>query len=217
YELLDPAFAKEGITPKYQTIMSKGWMAPLISAKAENKDRIIKFFEYCISEEGQRTIILGKENETYTVNDGKPELKPEIRELKNQNNQAELAKYGLVTAFPCFIMPKQFNDYEREYSLRTNPQFVADQEKANKYIQDVFELGLGDIGPAVGTKDFTKYSKVVEKFSRSALKAMIAKDDKDFDKNFDDAINEAKKMGAEDIEELLTQNHKNSISELEGE
>ena len=211
YELLDPAFAKEGITPKYQTILSKGWMAPLISSNAKNKDRIIKFFEYCLSERGQRTIILGKEGETYDLKDGEPALKPEIRALKNSNDQAALSKYGLISTFPCFIMPQQFNDYEREYSLRENKNFVADQEKANRYIHDVFKIGLGDIGPVAGTKDSVLYTKVVEKFSRSALKAIIAKSEKDFEKNFEDGVAEAKKAGSETIEKLLTENYLKNI------
>ena len=63
-----------------------GWTVTLISKNAKNPAKAIRLFYYLMSEEGQRTITLGKKGESWDVIDGKEQFKPEILKMREERN-----------------------------------------------------------------------------------------------------------------------------------
>lgn len=213
YEILDPAFAAEGVTPQYPTVKSKGWMTAVITKNAKQPDRLIKFLEFCYSELGQRTMIMGKEGETYDMVDGVPKMREEYIQLKLENNTQELNKLGF-TNFAPFLMRKKYLDlYEAPILQGKRPELEGDWEKMNKYATDLYAKGLGDIGPRMGSKDYISYSRVMEQFMKNMLKMMSAKTDEDFESLYEAGVKNADNAGAADVEALLTKNHQYELEQ----
>lgn len=214
YEIVDPAFASEGVTPQYPTVKSKGWMTAVITKNAKQPDRLIKFLEFCYSELGQRTMIMGKEGETYDMVDGVPKMREEYVQFKLDNNTQELNKLGFNNFAP-FLMRKKYLDlYETPILQGKRPELEGDWEKMNRYATDLYAKGLGDIGPRMGSKDYVSYSRVMEQFMKNMLKMMSAKTDEDFESLYETGVKNADNAGAAEVEALLTKNHQYELEQL---
>ncbi|MGE5614135.1 MAG: hypothetical protein ACM3XR_06985, partial [Bacillota bacterium] len=67
-----------GKDPQFAGGRGAGWVGSMVTKNAKNPGRIIRYFQYCWSDEGQLTNLFGKEGETYEMKDGLPYYKPEI-------------------------------------------------------------------------------------------------------------------------------------------
>lgn len=76
-----------------------GWTVTLISKRCKNPDRAIQFMSYLLSERGQRLTYLGIEDITYEMQNGKPVLKEEARNLLDTDRAAYDRKYGAFNAY----------------------------------------------------------------------------------------------------------------------
>ena len=76
-----------------------GWTVTLISKNCKDPERAIAFLDYLISEHGQKLTYLGVEGVTYDMVDGKPVLKPEVKELLDSDRDAYDALYGADDAY----------------------------------------------------------------------------------------------------------------------
>ncbi len=71
-----------------------GWELTMISKNCKNPDRAIKLMTYGLSEDGQKTVYLGKEGETYDMVDNKPVIKDEVNKMKNSDMATFKQKYN---------------------------------------------------------------------------------------------------------------------------
>lgn len=78
---------------------SNGWTVTLISKNCERPDRAIELLSYIMSGDGQKLIYLGVEGVTYDMVDGKPVIKPEVKELLNTNRAEYNRIYGADDAY----------------------------------------------------------------------------------------------------------------------
>lgn len=78
---------------------SNGWTVTLISKNCERPDRAIEFLSYFISEQGQKMTYLGVEGEMYDMVDGKPVLRPEVKNLLNTDRMEYDRIYGANNAY----------------------------------------------------------------------------------------------------------------------
>lgn len=214
YEMINPPFAEEGVTPKYPNLKSKGWMTAVITNNAKQPERLIKFFEFLFSNEGQRTILLGKEGVTYSFVDSRPTLKDNVIQYLLENNTAELNKLGLGSTFAFAVRGRYVEPYSRAQLLGKRPELESDYQKMSKYAVDLFELGLGDIGPRMGSNEYLTYSRVMEQFMRNMLKMLSAKSDEEFEKLYSEGVESAEKAGAGQVEQYLTQNHRFELQQI---
>ncbi|MBO7356898.1 MAG: extracellular solute-binding protein [Lachnospiraceae bacterium] len=81
----DPVLPSTGIT---------GWTVTMISKNCKDPGRAIKFMDYLMSEHGQKLLYLGVEGVTYTEEDGKIEIVPEVKELLNRDREEYDEKYA---------------------------------------------------------------------------------------------------------------------------
>lgn len=71
-----------------------GWELTMITKNCKKPDRAIKLMTYGMSDDGQKTVYLGKEGETYDMVDGKPVIKDEVNKLKNSDMATFKQKYN---------------------------------------------------------------------------------------------------------------------------
>ena len=71
-----------------------GWTVTLISKNCAHPDRAIEFMDYLMSEHGQLMTYLGVEGKTYDMVDGKPVIKPEVRDVLNTDRRKYDKLYG---------------------------------------------------------------------------------------------------------------------------
>lgn len=165
--------------PKLSVAGYSGWEYTMITKNNKNPERAIKFLSYGLSDEGQKTVYLGKEGETYDMVDGKPVIKDEVNKLKNSDMATFKQKYntfGEIWMFNSSMMnlwepdPGQpFNQYREwakgksaHYGVYDNNRPVADSDE-------------GEI-----------LAKAENKWGEILPKLLMAKSDADFDKIWKD-------------------------------
>ena len=94
YLAVDGPKNANGDDPTLTTTGINGWTITMISKNCKHPDRAIQFMDYLMSEEGQKMIYLGVEGETYDMVDGKPVVRPEVRELLNTDRTQYDRVYG---------------------------------------------------------------------------------------------------------------------------
>jgi len=165
--------------PKLGVTGFSGWELTMITKNCKNPERAIKFMSYGMSEEGLKTLYLGKEGVTYDMVDGKPVIKPEVDKLKNTDMPAFKEKYNtygeiwmfnssmLETWAPTPVEPfKQYQDWSKGKS---------------------FHYGVYDNNrPAGDTDEGEILQKAENKWGEILPKLLMAKTDADFDKIWKD-------------------------------
>ncbi|HEX2927339.1 MAG TPA: extracellular solute-binding protein [Ruminiclostridium sp.] len=169
-----PANSKQD-APKLGVPGYAGWEQTFITKNCKKPDRAIKLMSYGLSEDGQKTLYLGKEGVTYDVKDGKPVIKDEINKLKNSDMATFKQKYnsyGEIWMFNSSMMniwepdPGQPFDQYREW----------EKGKSTHY-------GLYDnVRPPADTDEGDILAKAENKWGEVLPKLLMAKTEADFDK-----------------------------------
>lgn len=99
YMAVDGPANSNGDEPTLPSTGINGWTVTLISKNCKDPERAIAFLDYLISEHGQEITYLGVEGVTYDMVDGKPVLKPEVKEILDNDRVTYDALYGADDAY----------------------------------------------------------------------------------------------------------------------
>ena len=211
YVLAD-IFKAPGVTPKLNGLRSKGWMAQLITKNAKNPERIIKFVEYALTDEGQTDVMMGEEGVTYDLVNGEPVLKPEYADMQKQD-VAKFGKVGFNEVLCYWIRPLPFDKYSRAGNFGLE-ETKANQRIANEYAVDYFKLGFADLNPDPGSKEATTNTKILQTWVKYAIKMIMSKTDDEFTKHYTEGIADVDKIGAASVEKVMTEKHQAELEAL---
>lgn len=166
-------------TPKLSVPGYSGWEVTMITKNCKNPDRAIRFMTYGMSDEGQKTIYLGKEGVTYDTVDGKPVIKSEVNTLKNSDMATFKQKYntyGEIWMFNSSMM----NIWEPDPGMPfTQYREWASGKGAHYGVYD-------NIRPAADSDEGDILAKAENKWGEILPKLVMAKSDEEFDKMWKD-------------------------------
>lgn len=157
-----------------------GWMVTMISKSTKNPERAIRFLTYLVSEEGQRDLFLGKEGETWDMVDGKPQLKPEMVQLLENDIEKLEKEYGVADTYWMVRNPVIVNQWRPEKApvIKQMEDFANAQADIDSGIYKGLDP-LGDSEAAVA------WSRISQNWEEVLPELITAKDEAAFDKIFE--------------------------------
>ncbi|GIP19283.1 ABC transporter substrate-binding protein [Paenibacillus montaniterrae] len=157
-----------------------GWMVTMISKSTKNPERAIRFLTYLVSEEGQRDLFLGKEGETWDTVDGKPQLKPEMVQLLENDIEKLEKEYGVADTYWMVRNPVIVNQWRPEKApvIKQMEDFANAQADIDSGIYKGLDP-LGDSEAAVA------WSRISQNWEEVLPELITAKDEAAFDKIFE--------------------------------
>lgn len=173
-----------------------GWMVTMISKSTKNPERAIRFLTYLASEEGQRDLFLGKEGETWDMRDGKPQLKPEMVELLENDIEKMEKEYGIMDTYWMVRNPVIINQWRPEKApvLKQMEDFANAQADIDSGIYKGLDP-LGDSDVAVA------WSRISQNWEEVLPELITAKDEASFDKIFESFLGRRTSYGFDQVME----------------
>lgn len=137
---------------------------------------------YLISEHGQKRVYLGVEGETYTEDNGKAVMKPEVRTLLDADRKAYDKQYGADDTYWML----QNNILQKKWQ-----QEIPEAEKQLKewtYPYTAY-TAMYDISFPSGSDEANRWIRIQEEWGQILPQLLLA----DSEKQFDDYLNDYKK------------------------
>ncbi|WP_260985521.1 MULTISPECIES: ABC transporter substrate-binding protein [Paenibacillus] len=195
-----------------------------ISTSAKDPVRIIKFFDWLASDEGQVLRNWGIEGKHYNVVDGKRVIPEEIQDRKTNDNAAFTKETGveLYSIFSARYGDGVKDATDNYYTTRFPEQIIAGYTPAEKETlkaygittwkdffpsEDEFEVkewGAAYNMPVPSDTDYNvQYQKTQDIIRKRIPEAVLAKKE-NFDKVYDDFLAELDRAGAVEMEQQYT-------------
>jgi len=171
-----------------------GWMVTMISKSTKNPERAIRFLTYLVSEEGQRDLFLGKEGETWDMVDGKPQLKPEMVQLLDNDIEKLEKEYGIMDTYWMVRNPVIINQWRPEKApvIKQMEDFANSQADIDSGIYKGLDP-LGDSDVAVA------WSRISQNWEEVLPELITAKDEAAFDKVFESFLDRRDNYGFDQV------------------
>jgi putative aldouronate transport system substrate-binding protein len=207
-----PYFKYNGKEPQYAGGRGAGWVATMITKNAVNPERIIRYLQYCWSDQGQMTNLFGREGVTFDYVNGRPEYKPEII-AEMENDSANFStKYGFEQRLIMWrskwaglqkiaLSPKAYTDY---------------QQSVSGYGVDVWNMGLDSLDPDSTSSEGVAFAKIKNIWNKYLAQMVIAKDDAVFDAAYAAGMKEIGEAGLEKVKDFMTQKHLEDVAKKSG-
>jgi putative aldouronate transport system substrate-binding protein len=193
-----------GKDPQYTGGRGTGWVGSMVTKDAKNPGRIIRYFEYSWSDEGQMDNLFGKLGETYTIVNGIPKYTPAIIDELNKTGDAFWDKYGFERRLLMWrSVPAVYQ------KLAIAPQGYTDYLIATgKYAKDIYDLAIDNaIVPDPSSKEGVQFQKIKDVWNKAIAQMIIAPDDATLEGVYTKAMNEIRANGLEDVRKVLWAKH----------
>lgn len=173
-----------------------GWMVTMISKSTKNPERAIRFLTYLASEEGQKDLFLGKEGETWETVDGKPQLKPELATMLENDIEKLEKEYGIMDTYWMMRNPVIVNQWRPEKAavIKQMEDFANSQADIDSGIYKGLDP-LGDSDAAVA------WSRISQNWEEVLPELITAKDEAAFDKIFESFLSRRDGYGFDKVME----------------
>ena len=203
---------KEGIEWKAMFLRSSGGQTTVITKNTKIPDRIIKFFEYLFTEDGQMTINSGIEGVDWEWNDdGSVSHTQEMTDLCSSDLEAWGAKYKLGALWAPWVNTSY---WEGLLGAMLTPAGRAADENAKRlgpdFVTDIWAEGYADIESCIeGGSDLDVIrTKINDACKIAGMKMITAKDEAEFNSIYEQCLKDIEALGVAQIEEAYTAEHK---------
>lgn len=177
---------------------SKGWAGLFISKDCKNPEKAIKFIEYIFSEEGRHLSKWGREGEEYTLDDqGLPVFTDEWKETKKNPDEMN-KKYNQYFYFGVNGADELLGDY-----VDMGEEDLADCTAYKEGYKNYPEIGIAT--PAASSDEGVIQAKLEEMLKAEAAKVIFSADDDEFEKNYENLMENAEKIGVEKLNSYMTE------------
>ena len=143
---------------------------------------------YLMSEHGQKLIYLGVEGVTYDMVDGKPVVKPKVRELLNTTRAEYDRIYGADDAY------WMLQNNVMQLNWRSEPEEPMGQLEQWTY-QYTHYLGQYEVNFETNTEAGNADVNIKKLWSQTLPKLLLAESDEEFDELMEDFVTERQKLG----------------------
>lgn len=193
----------DGKQPQFAGGRGAGWVASMVTKQAENPGRIIRYFQYCWSDQGQITNLFGREGETFDFVNGIPQYKPEILQEIEADPAALTNKFGFEQRM--IMWRSKWAGLQRV--AMAPPSYAEYLRNVGKYGVDIWELGLDNLDPDPASNEGVAYARIRDIWNRYLARMVLAKNDAEFDSIYQAAIQEIEGVGLEQVRAVMTANH----------
>ena len=207
---------KQGVEFTKPTIRNKGYNGLVITKNAERPDRAVRFLQWALTEEGQTTLILGAEGETWDWVDGKKVMKQSAQDELNASFVDYASKYGVLCRWVPFCDTYYWTLYVDDY-LGASPEHRATMEQRLKpFVVDAWDLGFAELASSwlPGSEVDIKHTQVEEAMAVAASRMVVADSADELMKIYNAALEEIDRLGARDVETSLTEEHGRQLAQL---
>lgn len=177
-----------------------GWTVTLISKNNKNPQKAIRFLTYMMSEEGQRTVLLGKKGVTWDVVDGKEQMLPEIAKMRTENRKEFDQVHGADNMHWMFM---DIAMQRKNWAVPSPAHQVQIEEWTYDKVQPRFIFEM--IDPQGNIPEAVINDKVRMKLPKTIASLVTAKSDAEFDKIYNAFVEERKTLGFDKVIEFRTQ------------
>lgn len=177
-----------------------GWTVTLISKNCKNPEKAIQFMTYMISEEGQKTVYLGKKGVTWDVIDGKEQLLPEVKKLREENRKAFDQEHGADDMHWMFM-----DNAMQQEKWGLPPAGPSKQPIEWTYGKVTPKFQFEMIDPEKNTPEGIVSDKVNIKMPNVIANLVTAKTDGEFDKIYNEFLEYRNKEGFDKLQDYRTQ------------
>ena len=176
-----------------------GWTVSAIAHDAQDVDRIIRFFEYSYSDEGQVSHAYGVEGVTYEWEDGYIENTDEYNQALDEDSSAAAARYG-HNNFWWFFNPPY-------HQLITRPPERPDSRITydyDRYFAEYafYDMAFSDLAPRGGTDEAALASEIDVYWSEQLPRMIMANSEAEMEAIWRDAVDTVYAMGYESVYEV---------------
>lgn len=169
-----------------------GWTLTFISKNCKDPERAIKFIDFLMSEEGQKLTYLGIEGTTYEMVDGKPVLKPKVKELLSTDKEAYDSLFGADNAY---------------WMLQNNVMQLKWQTEPDEPLKQMFEwacpyaayVGQYEVYINEDTELGRIYASTRNLWGKTLPMLLLAESDEEFDTIFDNYLEKRSALGYEKL------------------
>lgn len=186
-----------------------GWTVTLISKNCKNPEKAIQFLTYMISEEGQKTVYLGKKGKTWDLMDGKEQLLPEVVKLREENRKAFDQTHGADDMHWMFMDTAM---QQEKWGLPPAGPSKQPIEWTYGKVAPRFQFEM--IDPEKNTSEGIVKDKIDLKIPSVIAGLITAKSDKDFDKVYNDFLEYRNKVGFNKLQDYRTAKMKENKTKL---
>ncbi len=143
-----PVLAQDGARPYFSPRAFAGWTVSMVSRNARRPDRVIRFFEYAYSEEGQQELQHGVPGTTFNMVDGRVQYTEEFLAEQERDAAAAWARHGANNFWWFYNPPYQ-------QSIEAPPEPPALGYNMDRYFgQYSFpDMAWANIDPPGGTEE----------------------------------------------------------------
>jgi putative aldouronate transport system substrate-binding protein len=211
---------KEGIAWKAPFLRSKGSLTTVITKNAKNPERIIKFFEFLLTDEGQMTINGGVEGVHWWRNsDGTIRHEKEKAELGLKDLEAYCTKYKVNGNWAPWCKTAYWEGLLNPILTGEGEDPRIAEVRENRlypFIVDIWKQGYAEITDCIktGTDLDVIRTKIEEICTIASMKMIAAKNDSEFKSIYDACIKEIEALGVAQVEEAYTAEHKEQCKRL---
>lgn len=172
----------------------EGWTQTFISKTCKNPQKAMELITYLVSEEGDTVMNYGREGETYTREDGKPVLNPDLLELKQTDPGKFEKEVGLTTHL-------WLQDSVRLSTYMGVDQFPKALQQPKVWTQDKikpqFEMALLDT--ELSKEAARNLEKINLKWPQIVGEILNSKTDEEVDQSIADFVQYRSENGFEEI------------------
>ncbi|MFC3747302.1 extracellular solute-binding protein [Paenibacillus sp. GCM10012306] len=196
YIAVDGPKNSKGDGPKLFPGNMDGWMVTMISKSTKNPERAISFLTYLASEEGQRDLFLGKEGETWEMVDGKPQLKPEMVNLQENDIEKMEKQYGIMDTYWMMRNPVIINQWRPAKA----PVLKQMEDFANQRA-DIDSGIYKGLDPQGDSDVSVSWARIAQNWEEVMPELITAKNEAEFDKIFDNFLDRRGTYGFDKVME----------------
>ncbi len=190
----------------------------VVTKNCKNPERVMDFFNYCASPEGQRTIESGVEGQAWDIVDGAPTLKQECIDAYKDNKDKADVDYGVEVYNHFAGVTKVELDprYDAPYDIRESAEYIMENQKeiqkdcaehygvrtTGEIFTDRINTYMNPIGSAMPAPDGeikVKYDLVMDYLNANWLKPILAENDTEYEKAKQEVIDGLVEIGADEV------------------
>ena len=209
---------KEGIAWRTDYTRSKGSFSTLITKNASQPDRIVKFFEFLFTDEGQKTVMCGLEDTAWWYNDDGTIAHDQARaEAAATSLEGYVSTYRVTGNWAPWCNTSYWEGLLNPLITPAGKTVeVNDKRLGTQFVIDPWEEGFAAIGDCIeaGTDLAVILTKVNDACRTAGMKMVAAKNADEFNSIYQACLAEIEALGVAQIEAAYTAEHQKQCESL---
>ncbi|NLD88645.1 MAG: hypothetical protein GX633_10385 [Clostridiales bacterium] len=217
YVAVGPINGNNGIKWQTYKLRSTGGQSSVITKNCDIPERVIRFFEFIFTDEGQMTIQGGIEGEHWTRNaDGTISHDEAKASLANSDLEGFVTKYKLCGNWSPWCNTSYWEGLLGACLTPPGRDLDESEKRLQPYTIDLWADGFCEITACIeGGSDLDVIrTKVNEACMNAAMKMIASANEAEFNKILADCITEIEGLGVAQIEEAYTAEYKSCCESL---